>query len=283
MSVRDARDVDLRYDRRMHRLVMIVLLVVACAKKQDEPKPPPPTPASGSAPAAPPDGAAPAAKPELLPAKLGDKEGVVFAEKQGEKVTATVKGQSVMIPDGTKVEIVGENEIGVGSPEQAHLTVKFEHHKVELTADRVLREASLERSTDGKHAVFMAITACGDLCHSVIYLLSADGRRTKLGDGGPDVTVAWTADKVAVGSGGLWIATLADHAVKSLEDYTSPAVSPDGVLYVRDHEGSAFKLDGDKPTQVWKAKKKPAAGEGDLVAEDPAPVTFEGGKPKFDL
>jgi len=263
----------------MHRIVMSVLLVAACAKKNDEPKPPPPTPASGSAPAAPADAAAPAAKTELLPAKLGDNEGVVFAEKQGEKVTATVKGQSVMIPDGTKVEIVGENEIGVGSPEEAHLTVKFEHHKVVLKADRVLREGSLKRSADGKHAVFMAITACGDLCHSVMYLLGTDGTRTKLGEGGPDVTVAWTADKVAVGNHGLWIATLADHAVKSLEGYTSPAFSPDGVLYVRDHEGSAYKLDGDKPMRVWQAKKKKAAE--DMVEEDPAPVTFEGGKPKF--
>ncbi|MBA3503484.1 MAG: hypothetical protein H0T65_24190, partial [Deltaproteobacteria bacterium] len=166
-------------------------------------------------------------------------------------------------------------------------TVKFEGKDLVVKSDRVLREGLLQRSADGKHAVFTVITSCGDLCHSVIYLLSADGKRTKLGESGPnDTTVAWQADKVAVGNGSLWIATLADHSVKPMENFTSPAYSPEGVLYVRNHDGAAFEVKGDKPTQVWKPKKKkkPADdGEGDMVEEDPAPVKFEGGKPKFDL
>jgi hypothetical protein len=269
----------------MKRFVLLVLFVVACAKKKEAP---PPAVASGSPAVAVTVDAAPAAEPaakaELLPAKLGEKDGIVFSDKQGEKVTATVKGQSVLIPDGTKVEVVGEEEPMAGSGEDTSVTVKYEGKEVKLPADRVLREGLLKRSPDGKHAVFTVITSCGDLCHAVMYLVSADGRRTKLAESGQDLNVAWTADKVAVGNGGLWIATLADHAVKHLEDYTSPAYSPEGVLYVRNYEGVAFKVEGDKPTQVWKPKKKRKHPQSDEEPdEDPAPVKFEGGKPKFDL
>jgi hypothetical protein len=269
----------------MKRIALVVLLVVACSKKKKE-ETPPPAVASGSAVAVVADAAAPpAAKAELLPAKLGERDGIVLAEKAGGEVTATVKGQSVMIPDGTKVDIVGENEAMAESGEDTSVTVRFEGKEVELPSDRVMVEGALRRSPDGKHAVFTVITSCGDICHSVIYLVSADGKRTKLGEAGPnDTTVAWTGDRVAVGNGGLWIATLADHGVKPMEDYTSPAYSPEGVLFVRNFEGAAFEVKGDKPTQVWKPKKKKQApDDGDMVQEDPAPVKFEGGKPKFDL
>ena len=269
----------------MKRIALLVLLVVACSKKKKEDAPKP-EPASGSVVAVVDAGAAepPKAKTELLPAKLGEKDGVVFAEKQGEQVTATVKGQSVMIPDGTKVEIVSAKEGMVGSQEDVTATVKFEGKDVELPAERVLTEGGLSRSPDGKHAVFTVITACGDLCHSTIYLLSADGKRTKLGEAGPDTTAAWTADRVAVGNHGLWIATLADHAVKSPEDMTAPSFAPDGTLYARNHDGAAFKFEGDKPTQVWKPKKKKRSADSDedMMDEDPEPVKFVDGKPKYD-
>lgn len=273
----------------MKRIALVVLLVVGCSKKKQEAPTPAPASGSGSALAASPTDAAPAPpapKTELLPAKLGEKEGVVFAEKQGEQVTATVKGQSVMIPDGTKVDITAEKDVGVGDQQEPTVTVKYEGKDVELKADRVLMEGALQRSQDGKHAVFTVTTACGDLCHTAIYLLSANGKRTKVAEGGPGTTVAWTADKVAIGNGNLWVVTLANHEAKMHEEYTSPAYAPDGVLYVRNHDGAAFKLEGDKATQVWKPKKKkkPVADEEmDIPEDDPAPVTFEGGKPKFDL
>ena len=270
----------------MTRIVLVLALLVGCSKKEKKAEPPPPTLASGTAaaPAEPDAATPPAAKAEVLPAKLGDKDGIVIAEKQGGEVTATVKGQSVTIADGTRVEIVeGGKEPMVGSQDDATVMVKYEGKEIELKADRVITEGSLIRSPDGKHAVFTAVTACGDLCHSVIYLVSTDGRRTKLGEGGPDTTAAWTADKVAVGNHGLWVATLASHEAKNVEGYTSPAFGPDGVLYVRDPSGSAFTLDGDKPKQVWKAKKKKkSADEEDMPEEDPEPVTFVDGKPKFD-
>ncbi|MDQ3296924.1 MAG: hypothetical protein M3619_10080 [Myxococcota bacterium] len=273
----------------MKRFVFVLLLVVACSKKQEAPPLAGSGSGSGSSVAVSPLDAAPAppaANAELLPAKLADKQGVVFAEKQGDQVTATVKGQTVLIPDGTKVEIAAEKDVGVGGGDEASVTVKFGSQEVELKADRVLVEGALKRSADSKHAVFTIVTGCGDVCHTAIYLLSVDGKRTKLGEGGPDTTVAWTADKVAVGNGDLYIATLANHEVKSLPEYTSPAYSPEGVLYARNHDGAAFKVEGDKPTQVWKPKQKRKIaddGEGDMMQEDPAPVRFEGGKPKFDL
>ena len=269
------------------RILVLVVVLAGCSKKekkQEAPPPPPPAVVDAAAAVAPPaDAAAP--KPELLPAKLGEKDGVVIAEKQGGEVTATVKGQSVAIPDATKVEIVAEKEAMAGASDDATFTVKYEGKDVELRADRVMTESTLTRSPDGKHAVFIAMFACGDLCHTAISLVSADGRRTKLGEAGVDVNVAWTKDKVAVGAGNLWLVSLVDHEVTYLEGYTAPAYSPDGVLYVRNMDGSAFELTGDKPKQVWKAKrkKKKIDDEEDPYDVDyPPPVTFVGGKPKFD-
>jgi hypothetical protein len=265
----------------MKRIILVAVVLVACAKKKKE-EAPPPAPASGSPAAAVViDAAPPAAKTELLPAKIEDKHGIVFSEKQGEQVTATVKGQSVMIPDGTNVEIVGEKEAMAESGEDTSVTVKYEGKEVELATDRVLVEGALQRSPDGKHAVFTVITTCGDLCHSSIYLISADGERTKLGEGGPDSHVAWATDKVAVGNHGLWVATLADHKVENPEGYTSPSFAPDGTLYVRDFDGSAFKREGDKFVLAKKVKKKQLSPDEEMREEDPVPVTFDGDKPKF--
>jgi hypothetical protein len=223
----------------------------------------------------------------LLPAKLGPKEGIVFAEKAGEQVAAVTEkgGGTVNVPDLTRVEIVEEGEPAAGSGEDVAVKVKYEGATIAIRADRVLSETALSRSPDGKHAVFNTIFSCGDLCHSVFYLLGADGKRMKVGEGGPDVTVAWGKDAVAIGSGSLTVITLADGAAKPHENYTSPAYAPDGTLYVRDADGAAFTLAGDKATRVWKPKKKkPAPGDDEMPVEDPAPVTFDkDGKPKFEL
>ena len=193
------------------------------------------------------------------------------------------------IPDGTPVVIADVKEIGVGSMEDATLTVEHGGKKVELPADRVLVSGiidAIHRSPDGKHAVFAPITACGDMCHTVLWLLSAaDGKRVKLGEGGPDVNVAWHPDgtTVAVGSGSLWLVSLTDHEVKPMEGFTSPAYSPDGALYVRDPDGSAYLVTTGKPKKVWTAEKDPEADEDEMGAEDPKPVDFENGVPDFEL
>ncbi len=260
--------------------------------KQDPAAAQPGTPAAGSpaaaaatptppAPvAAPPD----AAPPPFLPAAIDKKSGIIFATKAG----GTVKG----IKDGTTVEVVGESGGAVGDMADATVTVKHEGKKVKLRADRVLRDMDVEqirRSPDNQHAVYSPIVACGDLCHSVLWLISAaDGKRVRLGEGGPVVHVAWhpKGGTVAVGSASLWIVSLADYKVKHLEDYTSPTYSPDGTLYVRGADGSAFTLGKGKPVKVWDsgAGDEPDGGpDEEEDPEDPKPVEFVDGKPDFSL
>jgi hypothetical protein len=272
----------------------LVVALVGCEKKADEKKQGAPAEANAPAAEAPPDPAPPvaatpdAATPPFLPPAIDKKSGIIFAEKAG----GTVKG----IKDGTVVEVVGESGGAVADMADATVTVKHEGRKVKLRADRVLRDIDVEqirRSPDNQHAVFSPIYACGDVCHSILWLISAkDGKRVKLGEGGPDVHVAWhpTGGTVAAGSGGLWIVSLADYKVKELEEYTSPAYSPDGTLYVRDHEGSAFIVGKGKPKKVWDAGggddggDEGADGEEDVFGvDDPRPVRFERGEPSFEL
>jgi len=278
----------------------LIAWLIGCGNKSEEAKhdpaaAPPGTPAAGSPPAAaatPPPPPAPvaaapdAAPPPFLPAEIDKKSGIIFAAKAG----GTVKG----IKDGTTVEVVGESGGAVGDMADATVTIKHEGKKLTLRADRVLRDIDVEqirRSPDNQHAVFSPIFACGDLCHSALWLISAaDGKRVKLGEGGPDVNVAWhpKGGTVAVGSASLWIVSLADYKVKHMADYTSPTYSPDGTLYVRDHQGSAFTIGKGKPVKVWDsgADDQPD-GEGEDEEEpdpdDPKPVEFVGGKPNFDL
>ena len=276
---------------------VLVAGLVGCGNKSDEKKQqgepaeaeakapaaetPPATAEPPAAPvAAPPD----AAPPDFLPAAIDKKSGIVFAEKAG----GVVKG----IKDGTTVEVLGESGGGVGDMADATVTIKHDGKKVKLRADRVLRDTDLEqirRSPDNQHAVFSPIYACGDMCHSVLWLVSAkDGKRLKLGEGGPDVNVAWhpKGGTVAVGSGALWIVSLADYKAKPMKDYTSPAYSPDGTLYIRDHKGSAFTVGKGKPARVWDAGDEGEGegdDEGDMDVEDPRPVEFKDGKPSFKL
>jgi len=260
--------------------IALWIALLACSKGKEQAKPAAePGSGSGSAAVAPPAADAAVAKSAepFLPAKLGDKDGVIFAETPG----GSVEG----IPDGTRVSLGAEKEIGVGAAEEATVTVKHSGKDVELKAERVIREGELKRSADGKYAVFAPMVACGDLCHSVLWIVSADGKRAKLGDGGVDTYVAWqpSGGTVAVGNGALYVVSLADLKVTTNNKYMSPAYAPDGTLYVRDSDGSAFKLDGDKATRVWKAKRKPAGGEEEMASEDPPPITFKDGKPKFEL
>lgn len=239
-------------------------------------------PATAEPPAAPVTAPPDAAPPDFLPAAIDKKSGIIFAEK----AAGLVKG----IKDGTTVEVVGESGGAVGDMADATVTIKHDGKKVKLRADRVLRDTDhdlIRRSPDNLHAVFSPLYACGDMCHSVLWLISAkDGKRVKLGEGGPDINVAWhpKGGTVAVGSGQLWIVSLADFEVKPMKDYTSPAYSPDGTLYIRDHKGSAFTLGKGKPAKVWDAGDEgEEEGEDEMDVEDPRPVEFKDGKPSYDL
>jgi len=294
----DSRDVvaGIHEEAMMRALAWVLMAgLVGCGNKSEETKQGEPGAAQAKAPGAetPPAPAVPvaapppdAAPPDFLPAAIDKKSGIVFAAKAG----GTVKG----IKDGTTVEVVGESGGAVADMADATVTIKHEGKKLKLRADRVLRDIDVEqirRSPDNLYAVFSPIFACGDMCHTALWLISArDGKRVKLGEGGPDVNVAWhpKGGTVAVGSGQLWIVSLADYKVKAMADYTSPAYSPDGTLYIRDHKGSAFTVGKGKPKKVWDAGDE-GEGEGEdededeMDVEDPRPVEFKDGKPSFEL
>jgi hypothetical protein len=213
----------------------------------------------------------------FVPPKLDEKQGVIFADKAGGKVQA--------FADGAVVEVAEVKDMSVGSEESGEITVKDSAGKpVKLAADRVLIEEALTRSPDGKWVVFAPIVACGDFCHSVVWFIGADGRRAKLGDGGPGAMLALSPDgkTAAVGSQGLWLVTLADFKVKAVSGYMSPVYGPDGTLYARDHTGAAFTVGEGKPKRVWKAPKMSAEDEEMNASEEPRPVQFKDGKPVFD-
>lgn len=211
-----------------------------------------------------------AAVPPFFPAKLTEREGIIFADKPG----GSVEG----IADGTKIEVVEVKELGVGQGEDGAVTIKHAGKQLVLPPERVILADTLRRSPDGSYAVFYAMTGCGDLCHTVLYVVAADGRRAKLGEGGVDLVASWQPNVVAIGSATLWTVTLPDLKVTAHAGYTAPAYGPDGTLYVRDKGGSAFKLVDGKATRVWKSTREP-----DEDGSDPMPVTFVGGKPKFEI
>ncbi len=269
----------------------IIGALVGCSGKTEQAKPADqagkqaPAVAPAPADAAPAVAAVPdAAPPPFLPPTLDEKSGIIFAARAG----GTVKGMK----DGTPVAVVGESGGAVGDMADATVTVEHEGKKLKLIADRVLRSGTvdaLQRSPDSAYAVFAPIVACGDMCHSVIWLITArDGKRLELGEGGPTVHVAWhpKGGTVAVGSGTLWIVSLADYKVKHLEDYRSPSYSPDGTLYARGDDGSAYTVGKGKPVKVWDAAGSGEAfdpNDEEMAGEEPRPVEFENGKPSFDL
>jgi hypothetical protein len=221
----------------------------------------------------------------FLPARLAAHTGIAFAETQGETIDAPgANGQGRSIADGAEVSIKAAREVEMGDSDEATVDVIAEGETLTLPAARVLREGNLTRAPDGSFAVFDVIESCGDLCHTAIYLVARDGRRVRLGGGVVDLVVAWRSDgkEVAIGSGSLWIVSLPALAVRQLPEYTAPAYSPDGTLYVRDQHGSAFTV-GAKVELKWRAPPSPPPEEGDHGADDPPPVRFDAaGKPSFE-
>jgi hypothetical protein len=278
-----------------HSIAIAIALAAFAAGCKDKAKQ---TPAGTTAPTADAATAAPApdpAKPSaFLPAKLAEKQGVLFAAEQGGTIDGkSASGAIEKLKDGTVVEVgeIVEADMSSGdTPPTAQITVGGKTYTVR--PQDVLTEASLARSPDGSVAVFSVLTSCGDMCHSDVWILNSAGKRVSLGDGGVDTVTAWRKDgkEVAVGAEGLVIVALPDLAVRTLDRYTAPAYGPDGTLYVRDHDGSAFTLGAnDKATRVWKAPKQPAADAEEEEEEGsyggaPTPVTFDpAGKPKYAL
>jgi hypothetical protein len=254
--------------------ILIPFLLLAC--KHDAAAPPPATNTAAPTPTptatAPATQAAPTPAPvaSLLPAKIGKDKGIVFADKQGGTVES--------LADGTEVDVVSVHEAEMGVAAASTVEVKVSGKHIKLPIDRVLREDALTRAADGKLAVFHTISACGDACHTALFVIAADGRRVKLGDGAVDVATAWRPDgqQVAIGSGELWIVDLPSLAVQHLDKYTAPAYAPDGKLYVRDQDGSGFAMAADNTAKRVHKAKHSHGGDGDEGGGgDPAPATFD--------
>lgn len=269
-------------------IIVAMLLAPAC-KKETKPQASAGSAAthvgSGSA-AGSADTTPPAAPTTFLPPKLAEGEGIVFAETKGGSAELTAAdGSKTKLADGARVKVTRHGEADMGDQEPITHEVEVDGKKGTLPAARVVTESGLKRSPDGKFAVFVADEQCGDLCHTKLFILTADGTRKELGDGVVDVAVAWHEDgaQAAVGSASLWLVTLPSLEVNAIESYTSPSYAPDGTLYVRDHGGSAFILANGTAKLAWKAPEKKADPD-DYGAEQPPPIEFDAaGKPKLEL
>lgn len=274
--------------------VLTLGLVIGCREKPTTDPDPVAQPGSGSASgagSASGSGAgsaavAPRAPGPFLPTQIPAKHGIAFAEAAGGTSEAKAPdGTAVPVKDGTVLTVDREGEAVIGNSKASMDAITVAGNKLSISARNVIVESRLKRSPDGSTALFYLIDSCGDVCHTELSVVTSDGRRVALGDGTVDVVAAWRKDgkELVVGSGGLWIVSLPDLAVQTLDEYTAPAYGPDGTLYVRDQDGSGFTLVGAEAKRVFKAKKPPPLQEGDYGADDPTPPTFNAaGKPTFN-
>lgn len=213
---------------------------------------------------------------EALPAG----RGIILAERPGGTVTLhPEQGADLTLAEGEAVTYVDENAgVGLGD---ATAVVEARGVRGAVPNARVVTEARLRRSPDGRAAVFSAIATCGDLCHVEVWLLGAGGARTRVtSEAGPDAVVAWSPDgaRVAVGSGGLQIVTVADGHVTEVASFTAPAWASDGTLFARGSvtDDAVFIVaDGAPPRRLFGAPGRPPAPTAGEAAPDPTPVAIE--------
>jgi|GEM_PF-2486488 len=264
------------------RWLLGCVLATACAGAAPTTRQPPTTapPTADAAPA--PDAAAtaPPAPVFSVAEVLPEGRGLIFAERPGAAVTLhPAQGPDIALADGEAVTFF-DDSTGVG---QGDSTAVVEARGVRgaVPNARVVTEARLRRSPDGRAAVFSAIATCGDLCHVEVWLLGPEGARSRItADAGPDVVVAWSPDsaRVAVGSGGLHVVTVADGRVADVADVTAPAWAPDGALFARGagaDDGVFAVTDGAPPRRLFGAPGRPPAPAEGEATPDPTPVTIE--------
>jgi hypothetical protein len=223
---------------------------------------------------------------QVFPGLAGEK-GVVFSETPGGKVDMVVEGSpSVPLDDG-EVVTYEDDDAGIGNENDATARILAREHEGRVPNTRVVTEARIVRTKDGQHAVFHAIGSCGDFCHAEIWVVDSEGKRVRLSDDGgsylPQVALRPDGKELAVGSHALWLVSLPGLAVTSIDGVASPAYAPDGTLYVRDGDGSVFRMAGGQRTTVHVEKHV----EHDEIEEgeqsDPEPVTFDAhGAPKWE-
>jgi hypothetical protein len=267
-------------------LLLAALLTAACSAATPAVAPREPAPvvvapdADASATDAPVADAPPPAPVFSLAAPLGEHVGVILAEQPGGTVSLHPEsGPDVALSDGERVNFVDDN-VGVGGGD-ATAVVEARGVRGNVPNARVVTEARLQRATTGGAMVFSAVFSCGDFCHGEVWLLHAEGQRTRITqNAGPSVVTAWRPDgaRAAAGSGGLWVVTAADGHVETMGDYTAPAYAPDGALFVRGAgaDDAVFALtDGAPPRRVFAPAGRVPRANPEVPREDPAPVAFE--------
>lgn len=267
--------------------VAVCALLSACSNPAPtgvrEPAPSPAVPSASDAAALTADAPPPPPPPPTfsIAERLPDDRAVVFAEHPGETVTLhPAQGADVTLRDGEVVTFIEDNaQVGGGDA-----TATIEAHGVRGTAPnaRILNEARLTRSPDGRRAVFYAIATCGDLCHAEVWLLGVSGERTRVtSDAGPGVVTSWRPDntRVAIGSGQLFVVNAADGHVTAVEGVTAPVYASDGALFARGAtltDDAVYELtDGAPPRRIFGAPGRPPAPAEGSAREDPTPAALE--------
>lgn len=217
-------------------------------------------------------------------APLGKGKARVFTAQPGEKITAQPaggKGKGVVLSDGDEVQIE-DNGVGVGDGE-AVATIRVGKRKLTLPGVNLISEESLQRSPDGKWAVLMTMSGCGDVCHGVAWLLGPAVRVRFSEDVGPEIQVSWRPDggEVAVGGAGhVHVIALPEAKVVKQGEFEAPAYAPDGRLFMRGPgESDAVHqwIRGGKPRRVLAVRGQPPPLEEGEYYRAMEPPTFEGG------
>ena len=203
-----------------------------------------------------------------------------MAERAGATVPLhPAEGPDVALRDGEAVVFVDDN-FGVGGGD-AVATVEARGVRGTVPNARVITEARLSRAPVGGAAMFSAVFSCGDFCHGEVWLIGADGARTRVTDQeGPEVVVAWRPDGAvaAVGGWGLHLVRASDGRAEAMPTFTSPAFASDGALFVRgaDADDAVFALvEGAAPRRVFAAPGRPPPETPDEPRQTPPPVVFE--------
>lgn len=147
-----------------------------------------------------------------------------------------------------------------------------------LPNENVLTEERIVRAPNGESVVFHPVSACGDVCHYTIWVLTKAKRRLLTKDTGifPRVAFSPDASRVVVGSDGLWFIGIGNLDLGERPGFTSPSFAPDGQVFARgiDDDG-VYALDVSHAVRRLFAGPKHASEEGDYGADVAEPVTFE--------
>jgi hypothetical protein len=224
--------------------------------------------------------ATPARKDRGLLAVLPEGQGRVFSDRANGTVVAKAGGKGVSLRDGDIVKFIEDNS-GIGMGEDTFAEVILNGKKLTVPNQHLILEKRLERSPDGQWAVFSTYTSCVDFCYATGWLLGPAVRiRLSEHEFGPDLVVAWRKDgkQVAVGSRGLYLVSLPDGKVTDAREFTAPAYSPDGRLFVRgngESDDAVYEwIPEGKPRKILAFRGSPPPMETDTDPGDPMPVTF---------